>query len=95
MITGYGATDSIALGVTDPTGTKTELLTTAITGQSYANVLAAATGVITNSVTADIVVADNGTTTWVFADTNADNVIDTVIQLTGTGLGITSTDFVA
>ena len=42
-----------------------------------------------------IVVTEAGANTFVFADTNGDNVLDTVIQLTGTGLGLTSGDFVA
>jgi Ca2+-binding RTX toxin-like protein len=80
------ADDAIALGVTG-----TPLLGAAL---DYATALTSATAVITGG-TADIVVTEAGANTFVFADTNGDNVLDTVIQLTGTGLGLTSADFVA
>ena len=55
---------------------------------------ATATAVITGG-TSDVIAIDTGTNTFVFADTNGDNVLDTVIQLTGTGLGLAFGDFVA
>jgi Ca2+-binding RTX toxin-like protein len=80
------ADDAIALGVTGVLMTGTAL--------DYATALTTATGVITGG-TSDIIAIDTGTNTFVFADTNGDNVLDTVIQLTGTLLGLTSGDFVA
>jgi Ca2+-binding RTX toxin-like protein len=81
--------DEIALGVTGGAGN-----TDFTTALSYAAALTAATTLITGG-TKDIVVTEAGTDTFVFADTNGDNVIDTVIQLTGTSLGLTAGDFVA
>ena len=78
------AEDAIALGVTGVLWTGTAL--------DYAAALTAATGVITGGT--DIIAIDTGTNTFVFADTNDDDVLDTVIQLTGTGLGLSSGDFV-
>ena len=83
------ADDSIALGVVG-SGTNFEVL--ASTPADYAAALAAATGVI-GAGTADIVATTVSSVTYVFADTNADNVIDTVLALTGTVV-LTSADFV-
>ena len=79
------ADDAIALGVTG----------TPLTGAAldYATALTNATAVITGG-TADIIAIETVANTFVFADTNGDNVLDTVIQLTGTGLGLSSGDFV-
>jgi Ca2+-binding RTX toxin-like protein len=88
VITDFVAVDdAIALGVTGGgflTGTALD----------YATALTNATAVITGG-TADIIAIEAGANTFVFADTNGDNVLDTVIQLTGTGLGLSSGDFVA
>ena len=81
--------DKIALGVVG-SGLNSAFTTAA----TYAAALTAATTAITAG-TQDIVVTEAGTDTFVFADTNGDNVLDTVIQLTGTGLGLTAADFVA
>jgi len=81
--------DEIALGVTG-----TALNSAFTTAASYAAALTAATTAITAG-TQDIIVTEAGTDTFVFADTNGDNVLDTVIQLTGTGLGLAFGDFVA
>jgi Ca2+-binding RTX toxin-like protein len=80
--------DEIALGVTGTT-----LNSAFTTAASYADALTAATTAITAG-TQDIIVIEAGTDTFVFADTNGDNVLDTVIQLTGTGLGLAFDDFV-
>jgi Ca2+-binding RTX toxin-like protein len=89
-ITDFNATDdSIALGVVG-SGTNFEVL--ASTPVDYAAALAAATGVVAAG-TADIVTTTVSSVTYVFADTNADNVIDTVLALTGTVV-LTSADFV-
>ena len=84
------ADDEIALGVTG-SGANTVITAAAV---DYAAALTAATATITAG-TQDIVVTEAGANTFVFADTNGDNVLDTVIQLTGTGLGLASGDFVA
>ena len=84
------ADDAIALGVTG-SGANTVITAAAV---DYAAALTAATATITAG-TQDIVVTEAGANTFVFADTNGDNVLDTVIQLTGTSLGLTSADFVA
>jgi Ca2+-binding RTX toxin-like protein len=81
--------DVIALGVTG-----TGLNSTFSSAASYAAALTAANTLITGG-TRDIVVTEAGANTFVFADTNGDNVLDTVIQLTGTGLGLAFGDFVA
>ena len=89
-ITDFNVTDdSIALGVVG-SGTNFEVL--ASTPADYAAALTAATGVI-GAGTADIVTTIIGSTTYVFADTNADNVIDTVLKLDG-AVSLTSADFV-
>ena len=89
-ITDFNVTDdSIALGVVG-SGTNFEVL--ASTPVDYAAALAAATGVVAAG-TADIVTTTIATTTYVFADTNADNVIDTVLKLDG-AVTLTSGDFV-
>ena len=90
VITDFVAVDDeIALGVTGTLGN-----TAFTTAATYAAALTAATTAITAG-TQDILVIEAGTDTFVFADTNNDNVLDTVIQLTGTGLGLTAGDFVA
>ena len=89
-ITDFNVThDSIALGVVG-SGTNFEML--ASTPVDYAAALAAATGVVAAG-TADIVSATVSGVTYVFADTNADNVIDTVLALSN-GAVVTSADFV-
>jgi len=84
------ADDAIALGVTG-TGSNTEVTSAEAT---YADALTAANTLITGG-TRDIVVTEAGADTFVFADTNGDNVLDTVIQLTGTSLGLAFGDFIA
>jgi Ca2+-binding RTX toxin-like protein len=84
------ADDAVALGVTG-TGSNTEVTSAEAT---YADALTAANTLITGG-TRDIVVTEAGADTFVFADTNGDNVLDTVIQLTGTGLGLAFGDFIA
>jgi Ca2+-binding RTX toxin-like protein len=83
------ADDAIALGVTG-TGSNWTFTSEA----SYAAALTDANTLITGG-TRDIVVTEAGADTFVFADTNGDNVLDTVIQLTGTGLGLAFGDFIA
>ena len=58
----------------------------------YASALTAATGVI-GAGTSNIVTGVVGSTTYVFADTNNDNVIDTVLQLNTATAPVTG-DFV-
>ena len=90
VITDFSAVnDEIALGVTG-----TALNSTFSSAASYAAALTAADTLITGG-TRDIVVTEAGSDTFVFADTNNDDVLDTVIQLTGTGLGLAFGDFVA
>jgi Ca2+-binding RTX toxin-like protein len=90
VITDFSAVnDEIALGVT---GTFSNWTFTSEV--SYAAALTDANTLITGG-TRDIVVTEAGSDTFVFADTNGDNVLDTVIQLTGTGLGLAFGDFVA
>ena len=90
VITDFSAVnDEIALGVTG-TGSNSTFSSAA----SYAAALMAADTLITGG-TRDIVVTEAGSDTFVFADTDNDNVLDTVIQLTGTGLGLAFGDFVA
>ena len=90
VITDFSAVnDEIALGVTG-TGSNWTFTSEA----SYAAALTDANTLITGG-TRDIVVTEAGSDTFVFADTNGDNVLDTVIQLTGTGLGLAFGDFVA
>jgi len=85
-----GGADVIALGVTGD-GSNTVITAAAA---DYAAALLAANTLITGG-TRDIVVTEAGANTFVFADTNSDNVLDTVIQLTGTGLQVSFDDFVA
>jgi len=71
---------------------------TAYTFETITEAQAAAFTAATTAITAgtqDILVIEAGTDTFVFADTNNDNVLDTVIQLTETGLGLTAGYFVA
>ncbi|MFM8940306.1 MAG: calcium-binding protein, partial [Phenylobacterium sp.] len=80
--------DRLKIGVTGPV----QVLTAET---SYASALASATTALASG-SADIVTASVGTTTYVFADTNNDNLVDTVIALTGpTAPAILATDFVA
>jgi hypothetical protein len=77
----------LVIGVT---GTVDNLSTTG--SPDYAAALVAATGVI-SAGTVNIVTATISSVHYVFADTNNDNVIDTVLSLTGTAP--VSGDFVA
>jgi Ca2+-binding RTX toxin-like protein len=86
-IDGGSGTDTLVIGVTGAVE--------ALAGPpaDYASALTAATGVIGAGTSNIVTAVVGGTTTYVFADTNSDNVIDTVLQLNTATAPVTG-DFV-
>jgi hypothetical protein len=78
-------TDKLSIGV----GGAVETLVAAAT---FGAGLSAASGVITAG-TSNLVVVTVGTVTYLFADTNDDNVIDTAVSFTGANVAIATGDF--